>query len=352
LISECSYHIPRQTQGWLKSSEITANLGAAGMSMVPMAPVLVTGLPRSGTSWVGKMLERSGELVYVNEPFNPKHPPGRSPGVLNATIDHRYQYVCAENEGPWLPAFRDTAALRYHPLAELRANHAPYDVARLAKYWTAFAAGRRKGRRALLDDPYAVFTAPWLAKNLDTDVIVLLRDPASLVGSWRRLGWTFKPEEVLGQPLLMRDMLAPWEDRLRALVGRDDDLATLATMWAATYDAVDRYRQADPRIRVVRYEDLAGEPQRTFGSLYESVGLRWDDAARAMVAAATTASTSEHSGFAWSLRGGLSRTAFKPMDSKAQLAAAGCRLSAADVDRVREITAGTAAKFAPTPAAN
>ena len=39
------------------------------------SPILVTGLPRSGTSWVGKMLAASGELVYVNEPLNPQHPP-------------------------------------------------------------------------------------------------------------------------------------------------------------------------------------------------------------------------------------------------------------------------------------
>ena len=309
--------------------------------------MLVTGLPRSGTSWVGKMLERSGELVYVNEPLNPRHPPGRSPGVLNATIEHRYQYVCADNEATWLPAFRDTAALRYHPVAELRQNHRPYDLARAAKYWSAFATGRRKGRRALLDDPYAVFTAPWLADRLDAEVVVLMRDPVSLVGSWRRLGWAFRPAEVLTQPSLLRDLLGPYERQLRAL-DDGDDLAALATMWAATYDAVDRYRQDHPRIQVLRYEDLAGDPEAAFGALYRSVGLSWDDAARAMVAAATGASTAEHTGFAWSLRGGLSRTAFKPMDSRAQLATAGRRLGPADAERVREITAATAARFAST----
>ena len=322
--------------------------------MSTTAPVLVTGLPRSGTSWVGKMLELSGELVYVNEPLNPRHPPGRSPGVLNAEVSHRYQYVCADNEQPWRRAFADTVALRYHPLAEVRRNHGPYDLARLVKYWSAFAVGRARGRRALLDDPYAVFAAPWLARELGVGVVVLMRDPASLVGSWRRLGWRFKPHEVLEQPLLMRDMLAPWEDRLRALVGSTDELATIATLWAATYDAVDRYRRADPRIRVVRYEDLAGDPLPAFGALYAGLGLPWEAAVRDKVAAATSGTRAEHTGFAWSLRGGVSRTAFAPMDSRAQLAAAGSRLPAEDVARVREITAETAAKFessspAPTP---
>src|SRR5436309_312642 len=45
------------------------------------SPILVTGMPRSATSWVGKMLDASGEVVYINEPLNPEHPPGRTPGV-------------------------------------------------------------------------------------------------------------------------------------------------------------------------------------------------------------------------------------------------------------------------------
>ena len=66
-------------------------------------PLLVTGLPRTGTSWVGKMLELSNAVVYVNEPLNPQHPPGHSPGVLDARVTHRFQYICADNEQDWLP---------------------------------------------------------------------------------------------------------------------------------------------------------------------------------------------------------------------------------------------------------
>ena len=61
-------------------------------------PVVVTGVPRSGTSWVGKLLQASGELTYINEPLNPAHPPGRSPGVLRATVGQAYQYITAANE--------------------------------------------------------------------------------------------------------------------------------------------------------------------------------------------------------------------------------------------------------------
>ena len=63
-------------------------------------PILVTGIPRSGTSWVGKMLDAGGEVVYINEPLSDHRPPGRSPGVLAAPVHHRFQYISEANEPP------------------------------------------------------------------------------------------------------------------------------------------------------------------------------------------------------------------------------------------------------------
>jgi hypothetical protein len=90
--------------------------------------LLISGIPRSGTSWVGKMIEASGAFVYVNEPLNPDHPPGQSPGVFNASVPYEFLYVCRGNEGRYLSAYRDTVTLRYHPLAEIRRNHTAYDL--------------------------------------------------------------------------------------------------------------------------------------------------------------------------------------------------------------------------------
>ena len=88
------------------------------------APVVVTGMARAGTSWVGKLLQAGGELTYVNEPLNPDHPPGRSPGVLDAPVpvERHYQYIGPHNEGGWLAPFADTLGLRYRVGAELRRN--------------------------------------------------------------------------------------------------------------------------------------------------------------------------------------------------------------------------------------
>ena len=309
--------------------------------------IVVAGLQRSGTSWIGKMLEASGEAVYVNEPMNPKHPPGRSPGVLNADVDSRFQYICADNEERFLPAFKDTLRLRYQFVAELRRNHAAYDLARLAKYSSSFTVGRLLGRRALIDDPCSTFSATWLAQRLGCAVIISVRHPLSFVGSWRRLGWKVNLYDVLDQPLLMRDLLGPYEDELRAVADSDDQIAKAALLWRVTYDLMGDLDARQPGLlHIKRYEDLASNPQAGFRELYAICGLSWTERARKKIRWATTdhgkAEGGQHS---WTLRGGVSRTAFRPMDSRSSLGAFRSRLSEQDIEKVREITDAVAARY-------
>ncbi|NUR88887.1 MAG: sulfotransferase family protein [Nonomuraea sp.] len=294
------------------------------------APVLVTGLPRSGTSWTGKMLAAGGELVYVNEPLNPRHPPGGCPGVLRASVTHRFQYICPDNAGSWLPAFRDTVALRYGFLAELRANRSPYDLARLVRYGGAFTLGRLAGRRALLDDPFAVLSAGWFASSLGCKVIVLERDPVSFVASWQRLGWTVYFHELLEQPLLVRDHPSVLE--LRSLVGSTDRVAKAAALWRFTHAVL----AATPGIQVISYEALAADPVAGFRSLYTYAGLSWTPAAERRITRACTGAVRGHRGFTWS---GLSRTAYRPMNSREALSRAAHGLTADEVTRIRALTA-------------
>ncbi len=235
--------------------------------------ILVTGLPRSGTSWVGKMLQAGGEVVYVNEPLNPAHPPGRSPGVLNAEVTHRYQYICADNEERWVRAFSDTLRLRYHPVAELRRNHRAYDLARLAKYSSAFVIGKIRHRRPLIDDPFAVFSSAWFAERVGCQVIVCVRHPFGFVGSWQQLGWKVPFGELLGQPLLMRDLLGAYADEMRALEGSADRIARTALLWRITYAVLGEMAARTSRVHVRRYEDLARAPEEGFRELYETCGL-------------------------------------------------------------------------------
>ncbi len=334
----------------MASFRFPAPTAAAAPAVAP-TPIVVTGMARSGTSWVGKLLEASGELTYINEPLNPDHPPGRSPGVLNASVDGHYQYISEHNEDGWLAAFGETLRLRYHVGAELRRNRSPYDLARMAKYATSFLAGRVLGHRALLDDPYALLASRWLADRLGCRVVVIVRDPAAMVASWKRLNWTTDLGELLHQPALMQDWLEPFRGEMEAVAATPGDLAgRVAMLWRLLYLVAAEYERACPALSIVRYEDLAADPVPSFASLYATLGLKFDERAEGEVVRSTTGGA-QRTAHQWSLsRGGLSKTGFRPMDSRANLDAWKRQLDAGEVARVRALTKGVADRwYRPQP---
>lgn len=309
--------------------------------------IVVSGLPRSGTSWVGKMIEAAGRHVYVNEPLNPSHPPGRSPGVLDADVEHYFQYICADNSSLWHAAFERTLGLKYGVRAELRRNRGAYDLARAGRYMTSFTIGKITRRHALLDDPYAIFAIPWLIDQFDLSAVIMVREPVAFVGSWRSLGWQVDTAELLAQPLLMRDLLEPYRGDLARVAGTTDWLASASALWRATYASLHRYAE-HPRVHLVRHESLATQPMEGFASMYADLGIPWTRRAEKRIHRATSGSVSSgREPFRWNLSAGLSRTAYRPMSSGSSLGTYQHRLTEDEIGRVRKLTDDVRALYYP-----
>jgi hypothetical protein len=288
------------------------------------------------------MLNAAGRVVYVNEPLNPKHPPGGSPGILRARIDHRFQYICDENGEPFLRAYRDLVRLRYHLGAELAVNHRPADQLRAARHAALFTRGRLTGRRALVADPFAVFSAEWLARRLGFRVVVMVRHPLAVVGSRKRLGWAFDRDALLAQPLLVRDRLAPvaerWPGALEPPTGVVDGGARL---WRLVYEAV--LDQRIPGMVLAHHEHLAVDPVGGFARLYAQLGLPFHDRARMAVREASSATNPEQ----------LPATAPHGVrvNSSATIDSWRTRLSGDEVRHVMHVTGPVAGVFYPDDAA-
>ena len=122
----------------------------------PGDPILVTGSNRSGTTWVGRMLEASRELEYVHEPFNAS----LWPRPLGMRLGGHYAYVSEANEEALGAAMRRVLAYRPPYLRQLPEARGPRDVARLGKAVLLAERARLRRRRPLLKDPIAIFAAP------------------------------------------------------------------------------------------------------------------------------------------------------------------------------------------------
>lgn len=256
---------------------------AADPALSTQAPILVTGAPRSGSTWVGNVLSLDPRSGYIHEPFNKNSPDGR----CRARFAHGFTYVTEENEAGYLAPLADTLAWKYSPGAELRRISnppvrprkvaVPRDLARLARDFSYFEYMRRRGQRVILKDPLALFSANWLARRFGARVVVVIRHPAAFVASLRAAGWDRVRFEIFqNQARLMQDRLAPYRDAVaRAVTERPDGIEAGALHWNLMHHHIDRLRAEHPDWIFVRHEDLSRDPVRGFEDLFPAARPRF-----------------------------------------------------------------------------
>jgi hypothetical protein len=202
-----------------------------------------------------------------------------------------------------------------------------------------FLQGKLLSRRPLLKDPFAIFSIGWFARRLKCQIVITVRHPAGFVGSLKRLNWSFDFNDLLIQPLLMRDRLEPYRDEMQA-VPAHDIIAQGSLLWKLIYRNVADERQKGLKVRLVRHEDLSLEPLGGFQFLYNSLGLEFNKRAeRAIRESSGVDNPREIS----------SRTAHSTrVNSRANIDSWKRRLQPDEVERVRQITAEIANQYYPS----
>ena len=238
-------------------------------------PILVTGAHRSGTTWVGRMLSADHNTAYISEPLNVLH----RRGVYRADVEHWYEYITEENEEKYLPAFRELFNFRYHLFSEITSLHSQKDFMRMGRDLSVFMNGKLRSQRALLKDPFAVFSTPWFAQKLNCKVVITIRHPGGFASSLKRLNWPFDFRDLLDQPMLMRDYLEPDRADMEKMQA-DDIVGQSALLWRMIYHSVHATRELFPDFKIVRHEDLSLDPVAGYKSLYQSLGLTFDEKVR------------------------------------------------------------------------
>lgn len=296
-------------------------------------PILVSGAHRAGNTWLGKMLAANPELAYISEPLNVLH----RPGVFAAKVERWYTYICAENESGYLPAFQKLLCLRYDLWAEIRSLRSVRDFMRMGRDASIFWRGKLTGARPLLKDPFAVFSLVWFIQRLNCEVVVVVRHPAAVTSSLKRLGWTFNFSDLLQQPLLMRDWLEPFRRDMEAMLDTPQDVVgQSALLWRIIYSVVAWYQET-LKIHMVRHEDLSLNPVSGYHNLYESLGLRFSHRVEQAI---LNSSSSENPGE-------LSQKAVHSvlLDSRANLKNWKKRLNSEEIDRIRYMTEDIAMRY-------
>jgi len=226
----------------------------------------------------------SPPVAYLKEPFNLLH----RPGICDARFPYWFPYLCEENGSAYRAPITDMLRFRYKTAAELRAVRTPKDAARLIRDRARFGRYRRQHAVPLQKDPIAVFSAGWLCDTFGMDVVVLIRHPCGFANSLARLGWDHPFDHFLRQPLLMRDVLQPFEAEVRDFAARPrPPLEQGILLWNLIHHAILRYRRERSDWLFLRLEDVAREPAAVFRDIYSRLGLAFTDEVAAVIAAHT-----------------------------------------------------------------
>lgn len=235
--------------------------------------VAVTGMARSGTTFVGDTLALGCSTLYLHEPFSPlgmqgvdwdqealvgealTPESGKAREVIESMLRLRGRYG---NQVPQTDSWLRQSVKRVLG----GRGRVAWRVARLSALWA---------KRGVLKDPFAWRYCPTLFTRHGVRVVVVIKHPVSQVASYARAGWRGNLNSVVSQAALL-DQLEPSDLSLRISSTCSDAIAC-AREWRWTYRLLGKWA-AKYGWLIVRIEDLSDDPHDRFRELFDS--LCWD----------------------------------------------------------------------------
>jgi hypothetical protein len=233
---------------------------------------LVTGLPRSGTTFVGKVLSASGRVRELFEPFHPM-----------AGIRAWPAWPCVESGQPEAERFCEVYGnflrrpQRYRAESPITLSRSGMKVLaqKIAGHWIqndnnrAIRAGLPPEGRWCVKDPHLCLMPGFLQEVLGVPTLVLRRHPGAVLASWKRLGWDPDYTRIFQNPRLRKRLahlpLDTWSAGSR--------LERVAGFFIATRLLEDEAIGGPSAPLVVPHEELALTPEIVFRRIFEHLQL-------------------------------------------------------------------------------
>lgn len=245
--------------------------------------IFVTGCPRSGTTYVGRMLARPLSVDYLHEPFNPDC------GLPEITERYLYLKRGVVDEQGYRLAFQRFFDYK----ARLKTGIYPNDrlLVRVLKQiggsrsgWSLrFARWNRFHNTAIVKDPIGCLLVEYLAKEFGFLPIVIVRHPVAVVSSLLRQPWSLKDHyRELCNSKGLKDTL--FKSRPDLLNGAGDSLVEVAArLWSALNFAIIEQARLAPETTFYTYEEIVLDPLTLFEQMYLRAGLPWGVAVKSQI---------------------------------------------------------------------
>lgn len=234
-------------------------MASQSTSPTDRSPILVTGMPRSGTTWLARLLATGARTALPGrEPMNPR---GR-------------QYALSGTLPGWV-RLTDPTARQQRLLRLAYAGINPWTYSRYgSRQWLAWLPTVR----CIVKDPFAMLSIPAVQRVVGARAVLVYRHPGAALASYRRMGWTPDTEELV--PIVSQFLAAHGPSDGVALPGRgQDDVSALAWFWSALYGMALR-ETTESTVDVVSHRDLAIGGENAAWSIFRALDLTWTKASQ------------------------------------------------------------------------
>ena len=236
--------------------------------MLANNPILVTGAPRSGTTWVGRMIGQAPFIRYIHEPFNITSQLCQ----CGVKFDYWFYYLTPKSQLKFHPHLKHTiypAFSRIGLLNSILEIRRTKQVRPFFRYLQSYLFSR-----PVLKDPLALFSAEQLADSFNMDVVVLIRHPAAIISSYKTLNWTHPFSHFLNQSALLEDHLAPFRSEVEDFTKKEHDIVDQAALlWKLIHFMIIKYQKTHPGWIFIRHKDLALDPIIGFQKIFARLNL-------------------------------------------------------------------------------
>jgi hypothetical protein len=241
--------------------------------------VVICGLARSGTTYVGKALSKARDVVLINEPLN------KDFGAKG--VPRWYPYV---DEANWENGVETIELIR--DIIHIRAgwtHSSPPEyplLTRLSKrvyggrsglVWSALRMKKLFGfssETLCLKDPFATFAAGHMIEEHNTKAVCLTKHPCALYISQKRRGQASHIEDLFAQHKLRHRCAgdishSTWESAM------SHKPAGVALLWKIMARVITSQAENLAGLSIVRHEDLCVDPIKTIKGICAHCGIEY-----------------------------------------------------------------------------
>lgn len=219
-------------------------------------PILVTGVPRSGTTWLARLLATGKRTALAGrEPMNP----------------HRGQYALGGSLDRWTRLHDPDSAQRLR----LRLAYVGMNP------WVYSRYGRRQWHaplpwtRLIVKDPFALLSLPGVVATTGARVVLVYRHPGAVLASYSRMGWSPDLDEVtplirehMARGLALAGLAGAWPPPAGASAS-----VAMGMFWSALHAMALSDLHTLPGALVVSHAEIAQGGEAATRRLFDELGL-------------------------------------------------------------------------------